>query len=1181
MEYRFNDCILNAERQELQRHGDSVHLQSRAFQTLLYLIARRDRVVPKDELFAQLWSERCVSDSVLNTCIKTIRRAVGDSGREQQVIKTLHGRGYRFVATLLEDSTSAEDSVPHPAVDRDQVPRQHQLAAASQDSGTTASFTREYKNVTMLSCVLADMERLDSQLESEVMDDLMQRFIKRVRTIMDRHQGTITQWLGDGFAALFGAPRAYEDHARQAVLAALELQQQMLDDYRNTDFRSPALPCIGIHSGSVVVGVLEQEPAMLYTPLCATTQLAAQLQKEATAGDVLISEATHRLLAGEIKAVSLVPGKQAPACYRVLEAEKNRAGVLQARHRTPFIGRNRELGILHERLVNADEGRGQIVAIVGEPGIGKSRLVREFRRSLTGAYDFYQGNCLSHANTHPFFPVLELVRQYCAIDPSENAFTAVTKLRARLQAAGLEDDHAVPLLAQLLGLDVPNDSGNGSLQQLSPYARREHSIRCLCRLMLSPGIPDPGNGGCRIILLEDLHWSDASSQTWLDRLSAQLATSRTLLVLTYRPGCQSGWLEHSWVSKLALPPLTHQASTRLMNAVAKTLSLPAAVADNIVTKAEGNPFFLEELTWNLSDRSGERGGIPDTVQDVLAARIDRLPPGAKQLLQTAAVIGARIPARLLRTVSEQDQDALESDLQKLQAAEFIFESFASPETVFQFKHILTQEVAYQSLLQSTKMALHRKIAAALQTHFTTEISSQPELLALHFTGAADYATAIDCWLRAGRRAYQRSANLEATEYLNQGLALLPQLPDDVTRTERELNLLLTLGPAQMAVQGYAAPQVGQTWRRAQDLCLNLDNQTALFRVLLGLWNFNWVSGHLEQAISTAEQLLALAEQSGNPTGNNMRRLRAHAAMGETLLHAGKPVVAQQHLEQGLALFPDQPARHSHATGIPSVACLAYSAWTRWHLGYSDQALRDAQQALALAEELRHPLSLAIALSLLAELHQFRLEPSATLGFSKRAIALSKEQGFPFWESTALVLQGWAQTLLGQTSVGLSSVQQGIQVFRATGAQVQLSSWFGLLAEVHAAANRPEQGLVAIDQALHWVQQTNERYYEPEIQRLHARLLRQAKPAEYGLAEQALRCSIAGAQSQGALTRELRASMDLAELRRDQGHKLVVDKLVQPLYSRYTEGFDTPDLQRARAMLDPVSGGNRKLTGNRR
>ncbi len=1173
MEYRFNDCMLNAERQELQRHGDSVHLQPRAFQTLLYLIARRDRVVPKDELFAQLWSERCVSDSVLNTCIKTIRRAVGDSGREQRVIKTLHGRGYRFVATLLEDSASVEDSIPPPAIDREQVTRQSELTAVSSNFVTTTSFTREYKNVTMLSCGLADMERIHSQLESEVMDDIMQTFIKLVRTIMDRYQGTITQWLGDGFAALFGAPRAYEDHARQAVLASLELQQQVRAGYRDTDSWSTALPCIGIHSGSVVVGVLEQEPAMLYTPLCATTQLAAQLQKYAAAGDVLISEATYRLLAGEIQAVSLANEKQIPVCYRVLEAEKNRAGVLQTRRRTPFIGRDRELAILHERLANANEGRGQIISIVGEPGIGKSRLVGEFRRSLTGAYDFYQGNCLSYANTHPFFPVLELIRQYCTIDPSENAVAAVAKLRARLQAAGLEDDHAAPLLAQLLGLDVPSDQSSSSLQQLSPYARREHSIRCLCRLMLSPGIPNPENSGCRIILLEDLHWSDASSQTCLDRLSAQLATCRTLLVLTYRPGFQPGWLDHSWVSRLALPPLTQQTSTRLMNAVVKTHDLPAAVADNIVTKAEGNPFFLEELTWNLSDGTDERGGIPDTVQDVLAARIDRLPPGAKQLLQTAAVIGVRIPARLLRAVNEQDRDTLESDLQRLQAAEFIFESLASQETVFQFKHILTQEVAYQSLLQNTKMALHRKIAAALQTHFATEISSQPELLALHFTGAADYAAAVDYWRHAGRRAYRRSANLEATEYINQGLALLPQLHDDETRADRELNLLLTLGPAQMALQGYAAQQVGQTWRRAQDLCIKLDNQTSLFRVLLGLWNYYWVSGHLEQAIGTAEQLLTLAEQSGDPTGNNMRRLRAHAAMGETLLHAGKPVVAQQHLEQGLALFPDQPAQRSHATGIPSVACLAYSAWTRWHLGYSNQALRDAQQALALAEELRHPLSLAIALSLLAELHQFRLEPSSTLRFSERAIALSTEQGFPFWESTALVLQGWAQTLLGQTSVGLSSVQQGIQVFRATGAQVQLSSWFGLLAEVNAAADRPEQGLAAIDQALHWVKHTNERYYEPEIQRLHARLLRQAEPAEYGLAEQALRRSIASAQSQGALTRELRASMDLAELLRGQDHKLVVDELVQPLYARYTEGFDTPDLQRAQAMLGSVSGGN--------
>ncbi len=1172
MFYRFDDCILDTERQELRRHGEEVHLQAKAFQTLLYLIAERDRVVPKAELFARLWSERSVSDGTLNTCIKTIRRAVGDTGREQRIIKTLHGRGYRFVAGLSEDSTPAGDSMALPADSQEQRSPPRESTRASHFSSPQKDFAREYKNVTVLSCALADLEQLHVQLEAEVMDDIMQTFITRARNILDRYQGSITQWLGDGFTALFGAPTACEDHARQAVLAALELQQQVQAGYRDSDSWSTALPGIGIHSGSTVVGMLEQEPATLYTPLCATTQLAAQLQKTAAAGDVLISEATHRLLASEVQTVSL-PGKgQAPICYRVLEIETKRAGVLRTRRPAPFVGRDRELAIMQERLAHADEGRGQIIAIAGEPGIGKSRLVGEFRHSLTGAYDFYQGNCLSYANTHPFFPILELVRQYCAIGPSEEAGAAVAKLRGSLRVAGIEDDHAVPLLAQLLGLDVSSEPGGGSLQQLSPHARREHSIRCLCRLMLSPGTTNPENGGCRIILLEDLHWSDASSQTCLDRLSAQLATCRALLVLTYRPDYLPDWLKHSWVSKLALPPLTRQASTQLVNTVANNHGLSATVADNIVAKAEGNPFFLEELTWNQSDDTGQRGGIPDTVQDVLAARIDRLPAGAKQLLQIAAVIGVRFPARLLCAISEQDQDALDSDLQRLQATEFIFESLASPETVFQFKHNLTQEVAYQSLLKSAKTALHSKIATVLQQFFATEVSSQPELLALHFTGAANYAKAVDYWMRSGRQAYQRSANLESADYIDQGLALLPQLPDDATRNEWELHLLLTLGPVQMALLGYAAPQVGQTWRRAQELCLKLDNQTAQFRVLLGLWNFYWVSGRLEQAIGTAEQLLALAEQSGDPSGDNVRRLRAHAALGETLLHTGKPVAARQHLEQGLALFHGHPAQRSHATGIPSVACLAYSAWTRWHLGYSDQALRDAQQALELAEKLRHPLSLAIAISLLAELHQFRLEPSATLEFSERAVALSKNQGFPFWEGTALVLQGWARTLLGQPSAGLPIVQQGIQVFRATSAQVQLSSWFGLLAEVHAAADQPEPGLAAIDQAVHWVRHTKEHYYEAEIQRLYARLLRQEKPAEYNLAEQALCRSIATAKSQHMLTRELRASMDLAELRHLRGHKSAAEELVRPLYARYMEGFDTPDLLRAQAMLDPAPGG---------
>lgn len=1127
MRYVFGEFSLDTERFDLSRDGRPVRLQPKAFQILAYLIEQRDRVVTKEELFAQCWPGRIVGDAALNTAIRSIRRALGDSGRGEGAIQTLHKYGYRFIAEVLE---SADEPAAAPA------------AEAAVTAPPPTEFAREYKQISVFCCILADADELAERLGPEDMDRRMRAFFALADEVLEQYGGTLLQRLEDGFTAVFGAPLAQEDHTRRAVLAALEMRGQVQEG------RTGMALSMGVHGGSVLVGSLDDEPGRPYVAASETTRMARRLQQQAAPGELLISDAVHRILTGEIR--SEPAGIGDPPAHRVIGITARRAGVPQrdAWSPTPFVGRHRELGLLQECLDQAREGRGRIVAISGEPGIGKSRLLREFRNSLDDIR-CYQGHCLPYAAVASYLPVLELVRRICGIRGDDPPAAIADKVGAGLGRAGMDMPEAAPLLLQLL--DVPADTA--ALARLSPQMQRERSLACLCDLVVYAG---PSDAGPHVLVLEDLHWIDASSEEWLTRLTGKIAGVPVLLVLTYRPEYRPEWLESSLVTRLTLPPLTRQTSAELMRSM--THPLPDELVRDIAARAAGNPFFLEELTRTL-ETTGTASDIPDTVQGVLAARIDRLAATDKRLLQIAAVIGARVPLALWRAVGECSEEGIRQVLERLQQSEFLYETRSGTAPGCVFKHALTRDVAYQSLLHSTRQGLHEKTARLIEQHFSDSVFGQPEVLAHHYTEAGVYREAVACWQQAGRRAYERSAMPEAMHYARKGLEVLRALPADDQRDRLELRLLLTLGPALMAARGYADPQVYETWTRARVLCERIGNRPALFKALIGLWNYHWVSGQLAQAITTARELLKLARADREPA----RLMRAHAALGEILFHTGQLREAGEHLEHGVAGHHGL-IHHSHATDAPGVACLCYSAWALWHLGHPEQALERARQALALAREMAHPFSLAIALCLGAELHQFRLEDTATLELAEEGVALCRDQGFPFWEGTALILQGWALARTGRSNEGITTLRRGLDIFRSTGAEVQLSSWYSLLAEAHACGGRIEPGLQAVEQALSWADRTGERYYEPEAWRLRGQLLRQSGDIES--AEAAYRRALEIARQQQARIRELRVAVDLAELWREQGRMAEARELLQPLYDGLVQGGDWPDLKRVEAYL---------------
>jgi DNA-binding winged helix-turn-helix (wHTH) protein/tetratricopeptide (TPR) repeat protein len=1129
MRYVSGEFSLDTERFELRRAGQTVPLQPKAFRILAYLIEHRDRVVTKEELFTQCWPGRVVGDAALNTAICSIRRALVGSGREG-LIQTLHKHGYRFVGEVVE---SAGEPAAAPAV---------QTAVAASPP---AEFAREYKQVSVLCCTLADADELAERLGPEDMDRRMRAFFALTDEVLEQYGGTLLQRLEDGFTAVFGAPLAQEDHTRRAVLAALELRRRVQQD------RTGMALSMGVHGGPVVVGSLDDEPGRPYVAASETTRLARRLQQQAAPVELLISDAVHRILAGEIRTEPT--GIVDPPAHRVVGITARRAGVPQrdACSPTPFVGRDRELALLQECLDQAREGRGRIVAISGEPGIGKSRLLREFRHDLEGIR-CYQGHCLPYAAVASYLPVLELVRRICGIRGDDPPAAIADKVSAGLGRAGMDISEAAPLLLHLL--DVP--AHTATLARLSPQVQRERTLACLCDLALHAGPHEP-----HLLILEDLHWIDASSEEWLTRLTGKIAGVPVLLVLTYRPEYRPEWLESAPVTHLTLPPLTRRSSAELMRST--THPLPDELVRDIAARAAGNPFFLEELTRTL-ETTGTASDIPDTVQGVLAARIDRLGATDKRLLQIAAVIGARVPLALWRAVGECSEEDIRQALERLQQGGFLHETRSTTGSACVFKHALTREVAYRSLLHSTRQGLHERTARLIAKHFADSVFGQPEALAYHYTEAGVHREAVACWRQAGRRAYERSAMPEAMmHHVPQGLDVLHEPPrggpSDDDRARLELRLLPTQGPALMAARGHTDLQVRETWAKTRELCERPSERAALFEGLVRLWNHHWVQGQSGQAVGAARELLALAEIDREP----VCLLRAHAALGGILFHTGRLREAGEHLEQGVAHY-HALAHHSHAADAPGVACLCYSAWALWPLGHPEQALERIRQALELARSLEQPFSLAIALCLGAELYQFHLDEVTALEMAGEAVELCREQGLPFWEGTALILRGWALARTGRTDEGIAILHQGLKVFGSTDAKVQLSSWYSLLAEAHACAGEVELGLAAVAQALSWVDRTGERYYESEAQRLRGQLLRQNGDIES--AEVAYRRALEIAHRQQAGIRELRAAVALAELWREQGRMAEARELLQPLHDGLAQGGDWPDLKRVEVYL---------------
>jgi class 3 adenylate cyclase/predicted ATPase len=994
----------------------------------------------------------------------------------------------------------------------------------------------ERRNLTVVFCDMVGSTELSNRLDPEDMREIMRGFQRCCEIAILGLDGRIGRYMGDGILAYFGFPAAHEDSAERAVQAALETIRLVSE--LSFEGVAPIEVRIGIATGLVVVGDLIGEGSSREFALIGEApNLAARLQQLAKPNQIVVADSTRLLLGQLFEFEDLgkqnIRGFSAPIGVSGIR-RRGTASRFEARrssHMAPLIGREAELALLHGAFGKAKAGHGQVIAVSGEPGIGKSRLVDSFRQQLDqGSCRVFSFQCSSYHRSSPWYPLIRHLDDLLGSGYEARGATRLQRLEALIDDISPEKRASiVPLFAPLLGMS--SDDCYLPLE-LTPQQQKQRTFLTIVELLRSHCEQQP-----IILICEDIHWVDHTSLQLLELLRDSVLNWRMLLIATFRPEFRS--LTGADV-RIDLTGLSPPQVASMLEAIDFKRTLPTAIIGQIVAKTDGVPLFVEEvtrtvLTGGQAEKSAVAPGVPwspqvpDTLHDSLMATLDQL-AAAKTVAQIAAAIGREFAFDVLEAAAPLPRQDVHAAVDSLQKAGLLLRREFSAVETYTFKHALVQETAYASMLRSERMPLHRRIAETLATKFVDVREGAPEVVAYHYTQAREITPAVNYWLKAARQASKRSASIEAATHIQTALKLLEELPEDRGRLELELQLQQSLANAFIAAKGFAAAETIVAFNRALIVCKELGTSSEMFAILNGLAGAHLMAGEIEKARTVAKDLLEFARERSDTTG----QLMGHRVLGMSLFMLGEVSESKRHLQDAMALYDARqhaPLALVFAHDLKATAQV-YLGVATVVAGDAEAGIAHARAALSYAEDLRHPHSICYVLPFLAGAYLIAGNPEAATPVIDRAIAESIEHGFPQWRAGALMLRGWAHLDIGELESGLEDVRNSISELQKTGTLIWMQFAHYLLARALAGDGQTQEASEIVARLLSEFGASGGRWYEAEVRRLRGDLLvtaRKSLPEAAACYEDAA----AVALRQGAMRWELKAMQSLAALREDR------------------------------------------------
>ena len=1036
--------------------------------------------------------------------------------------------------------------------------------------------TAERRQLTVMFTDLVGSSALSTRLDPEDLRAVIGAYHKCVAETVARFNGFVAKYMGDGVLVYFGYPQAHEDDAERAVQAGLALIEAVgkLSSVESLQVR------IGVGTGVVVVGdLVGSGEAQERGVVGETPNLAARLQAAATPGTIAIDTTTHRLLGGLFEYRDLGAIEAKGFANRVQAYEVVRPSMVESRFEalrtatTPLVGRDEEVDLLLRRWEQAKRGDGCVVLISGEPGIGKSRIAQTIVERLGGEpHTRLRYFCSPHHTDSALYPIISQMERAAGLARDDSVPAKLDKLDALLAQTSTPKQDAA-LFAEMLLL--PND-GRFPVLDLEPQQRRQKTLEALTAQMAALSRQKPV-----LMIFEDAHWTDPTSLETFSRVVDRLRTLRVLLVVTFRPEFEPPWIGRPYVTAVTINRLAQRDIEAMIDRVVGNKFISASVRHDIIERTDGIPLFVEEMTKAVLEAGSEEEAqrtaatvpsvalaVPASLHASLMARLDRLGT-AKEVAQIGAAIGREFSYELITAVSSHPPLALDQSLAQLTESGLAFQQGTPPEAVYTFKHALVQDTAYDSLLKRRRQELHAKIARAIEDRHPNVAATEPELLAHHYTEAKQPEKASPLWQKAGGLALQRMALIEAIAHLNKGMDLIAALSPSVERDGRELDLRTLLGPAWMALKGWAAQEVWDSLFPALGLANSLRRHAALLPILWGLFIHEMCRGRVAESLRWVTQAMNAAETYGDP---NLLFV-GHYAASAAYYWLGDLIKAQDHTDRVLALYNEE--RHAHLADVlnnePKTASLCDCAELAWMLGYPERAVRLCDAAHEEARRRRHPFNLAWALTKGAQVLDFLREPDELLKRVAEADRVGRENNLPFMTQCFVpIFSGIGLIRKGQVAEGTALLERGISVWEQSGGRVGNPGLKSVLAEGMAQAGDLAGALVLIDEAIAQIERPGweERYYYAEALRIKAWLLTLKGDTEG--AERAYIASLDWARKQQAKSWELRTATSYARLMLERGREREARELLAPVYGWFTEGFDTRDLKEAKAFLDELS-----------